>query len=75
MSELEFQRELTPDQMHEALSLLDGTARAKNRNLQVEDLGAPTGIILELIMPARLGLCRIVFLRQKTPSSVRRLYS
>lgn len=39
MSELEFQRELTPDQMHEALSLLDGTARAKNRNLQVEDLG------------------------------------
>jgi len=25
--------------MHEALSLLDGTARAKNRNLQVEDLG------------------------------------
>jgi len=39
MSELEFQRELTPDQMHEALSLLDGTVRAKNGNLQVEDLG------------------------------------
>lgn len=39
MSELEFQRELTPDQMREALSFLDGTGRAKNRNLQVEDLG------------------------------------
>jgi len=39
MSELEFQRELTPDQMREALSFLDGTGGAKDRNLQVEDLG------------------------------------
>jgi hypothetical protein len=38
MSDLEFQRALTPDQMREALSLLDGAARAKLRNVQVGDL-------------------------------------
>src|SRR3984893_6299814 len=37
MSDLEFQRALTPDQMREALSLLDAAARAKLRNVQVED--------------------------------------
>jgi hypothetical protein len=39
MSDLEFQRALSPDQMREALSLLDGAARAKLRNVQVGDLG------------------------------------
>ena len=39
MSDL-FQRELSPDQIHEALSLLDSAARANNRNLQVGDLSA-----------------------------------
>jgi hypothetical protein len=39
MSELEFQRALNPDQMREALSLLDGAARPKLRNEQVGDLG------------------------------------
>jgi hypothetical protein len=37
MSDLEFQRALSPDQMREALSLLDGAARAKLRNVQVGD--------------------------------------
>jgi hypothetical protein len=35
MSDLEFRRALSPDQMCEALSLLDGAARAKLRNEQV----------------------------------------
>jgi hypothetical protein len=35
MSDLEFQRALSRDQMREALSLLDGAARAKLRNVQV----------------------------------------
>jgi hypothetical protein len=38
MSDLEFQRELNPEQMREALSLLDGIAGAQNQNLQIEDL-------------------------------------
>ena len=38
MSDLEFQRALSPDQIREALSLLDGAARTKPRNLQVGDL-------------------------------------
>ena len=38
MSDLEFQRALSPDQMREALSLLDGAARAKIPNVQVGDL-------------------------------------
>jgi hypothetical protein len=37
MRDLEFQRALSPDQMREALSLLDSTARAKLRNVQVGD--------------------------------------
>lgn len=37
MSDLEFQRALSPDQMREALSLLDGAARATLRNVQVGD--------------------------------------
>jgi hypothetical protein len=36
MSDLEFQRALSPDQIREALSLLDGAARAKRPNVQVE---------------------------------------
>src|ERR1700739_4020876 len=35
MSDLEFQRALSPDQMREALSLLDGAGRPKLRNVQV----------------------------------------
>jgi hypothetical protein len=38
MSDLEFQRALSPDQIREALSLLDGAARAKLRNVQVGDV-------------------------------------
>jgi hypothetical protein len=38
MSDLEFQRELSPDQLREALSLLDSTAGVKIQNLQVGDL-------------------------------------
>jgi hypothetical protein len=38
MSDLEFQRELSPDQLREALSLLDGTAGAQNQNSLVGDL-------------------------------------
>jgi hypothetical protein len=41
MSDLEFQRALGPDQMREALSLLDSTAGLKIQNLQVGDL-SPT---------------------------------
>ena len=37
MSDLEFQRELSPAQIREALSLLDGAAAAQNRNLRIED--------------------------------------
>jgi len=38
MSDLEFQRELSAEQMREALSLLDRTAGAQNQNLRIEDL-------------------------------------
>jgi hypothetical protein len=38
MSDLEFQRELSPEQIREALSLLDSTAGAQNQNLRIEDL-------------------------------------
>src|SRR5438128_12523886 len=38
MSDLEFQRELSPDQLREALSLLDRAAGTKPQNLQVGDL-------------------------------------
>src|SRR5262249_10017657 len=40
MSDLEFQRELSPDQLREALSLLDGAAGRKPENLQVGDLSS-----------------------------------
>lgn len=39
MSELEFQRALSPDQLHEALSLLDSTAGAQPLNLHVGNVG------------------------------------
>jgi hypothetical protein len=38
MSDLEFQRELSPEQIREALSLLDRSAGAQHQNLRVEDL-------------------------------------
>ena len=38
MSDLEFQRELSPEQMREALSLLDSTAGTQNQTVQNEDL-------------------------------------
>ena len=37
MSDLEFQHELSPEQMREALSLLDSTA-GTNPTVQIEDL-------------------------------------
>jgi len=43
MSDLEFKRELSPDQMREALSLLDRAAGAKPENLQVGDLSSAEG--------------------------------
>ena len=43
MSDLEFQRELSPDQLREALSLLDGAAGVKHQNLQVGDLSSAEG--------------------------------
>ena len=38
LSDQEFQRELSPEQMREALSLLDTTAGAQNQTVQIEDL-------------------------------------
>lgn len=38
MSDLEFERELSPEQIREALSLLDSRAGAQNQNVRVEDL-------------------------------------
>jgi hypothetical protein len=38
MSDLEFQRELSPEQIREALSLLDSTAGAQNQNLGIKGL-------------------------------------
>jgi hypothetical protein len=38
MSEPKFQRELSPEQIREALSLLDGMAGAQNQNLRIGDL-------------------------------------
>jgi len=37
MSDLEFQRELSPEQIREALSLLDSMAGAQNQNVGIED--------------------------------------
>jgi hypothetical protein len=41
MSDLEFQRELSPEEIREALSLLDSAARAKTRSLPLGDV-SPT---------------------------------
>jgi hypothetical protein len=38
LSDLEFQRELSPEQMREALSLLDSTGGTQNQTVQIEDL-------------------------------------
>jgi hypothetical protein len=38
LSDLEFQRELSPEQILEALSLLDSTAGTQNQTVQIEDL-------------------------------------
>jgi hypothetical protein len=43
MSDLEFQRELSPDQLREALSLLDRAPGVKPQNLQVGDLSSAEG--------------------------------
>jgi len=43
MSDLEFKRELSPDQLRDALSLLDRAAGAKPENLQVGDLSSAEG--------------------------------
>ena len=43
MSDLEFKRELSPDQLREALSLLERAAGAKPQNLQVGDLSSAEG--------------------------------
>src|SRR5207302_1135962 len=43
MSDLEFQRELSPDQLREALSLLDRAAGVTPQNLQVGDLSSSEG--------------------------------
>jgi hypothetical protein len=39
LSDLEFQRELSPEQIREALSLLDSTAGTQNQTVQIKDLG------------------------------------
>jgi hypothetical protein len=38
LSDLEFQRKLSPEQMREALSLLDSTTGTQNQTVQIEDL-------------------------------------
>src|SRR5215472_18811820 len=38
LSDLEFQRELSPEQIREALSLLDSTAGAQNQTVQIKAL-------------------------------------
>ena len=47
MSDLEFQRELSPEQIREALSLLDSTAGAQNQNLRSGDLSPAEEVNLE----------------------------
>jgi hypothetical protein len=47
MSELEFQRELSPEQIREALSLLDSAAGAQTQNLRVGDLSPAEEVNLE----------------------------
>ena len=47
MSDLEFQRELSPEQIREALSLLDSTAGAQNQNLRIGDLSPAEEVNLE----------------------------
>ena len=47
MSDLEFQRELSPEQIREALSLLDSTAGAQNQNLRIRDLSPAEEVNLE----------------------------
>jgi len=44
MSDLEFQRELSPEQIREALSLLDSMAGAQNQNVGIEDLRPAEGV-------------------------------
>jgi hypothetical protein len=46
MSDLEFQRELSPEQIREALSLLDSTA-GQNQNLRIGDLSPAEEVNLE----------------------------
>ena len=44
MSDLEFQCELSPEQIRDALSLLDSKTGAQNQNLRVGDLSPPEEI-------------------------------
>jgi len=48
MSDLEFQRELSPEQIREALSLLDSKTGAQDHNLRVEDQSPPEEVDLEV---------------------------
>ena len=47
MSDLEFRRELSPEQIREALSLLDSTAGAQNQNSRIGDLSPAEEVNLE----------------------------
>jgi hypothetical protein len=47
VSDLEFQRELSPEQIREALSLLDSTAGAQDQNLRIGDLDPAEELNLE----------------------------
>ena len=71
MSDLEFQRELSPEQIREALSLLDSKTGAQNHNLRVEDQSPPEEVDLEVDQRVRLRPVRTGLPRQKTRNRVR----
>ena len=71
VSDLEFQRELSPEQIREALSLLDGTAGAQDQNLRIGDLSPGEEVNLEPDQSSTTMAAQDRLLRQKTPSSVR----
>ncbi len=52
MSDLEFQRELSPEQIREALSLLDSRAGAQNQNRRVGDLNPDAEVDREPNQPS-----------------------
>ena len=71
MSDLEFERELSPQQIREALSLLDSRAGAQNQNVRVEDLIPLKCFIPNLSHPVRPLPSRTALLLQKTRTNVR----